>query len=423
MSTNHFQIRDPIHGVIFISQEERAVIDSHVFQRLRNIKQVGFADFAFPCATHSRYSHSLGALCVASKIFERVIPKESMLPRDWQRLHQAVRLAALLHDIGHPPLSHTTELLMPPVNKLMTGDAARQATHEDYTLKLITDSSLTRVLEENFAAYGLTPRLIANLVKDSYDADFFVVDGVDHAPVMRQIISSEIDADRMDYLLRDSFFCGVNYGKFDKEWLIDNLIGIVKNDQMFLGLKARAIFAFEDFLLSRYHMFVSVYLHHTPVVMEKMLERFFVECPGSFSLPWDIEKYIQLDDADLWQTLKMSNNQWARRIVERRPYLMLDESIGNVSHVNHDAAVLALQKVGIDVISSQSKSVLSTYRNKIKHPVFVESTQKKTIALEEFSQLFARYQSPAELLRIFVDAKDKERALAIITNIFENNPR
>jgi HD superfamily phosphohydrolase len=240
---------------------------------------------------------------------------------------------------------------------------------------------------------------------------------------MRQIISSEIDADRMDYLLRDSFFCGVNYGKFDAEWLIDNLVAVEKHQQFFLGLKARAIFAFEDFLLSRYHMFASVYLHHTPVIMEKMLERFFLESPESFLLPADIDRYIALDDADLWQALKMSNNRWARRIVERRPYLMLEESFGERNPLNFDQAIEALKQGGIDVISSRSKSVLSTYHNKKKHPVFVLTTQEVAVPLEEFSQLFARYQTPAELVRIFVDASDRDRAKAIIKDVFENNSR
>ncbi len=417
MSTSYFQIRDPIHGVIAISKGERAIIDSRVFQRLRNIKQVGFADFAFPCATHSRYSHSLGAMFVASKIFERVVLKEQMKENDWQRLHQAVRLAALLHDVGHPPLSHTTEMMMPKIKDLnSTATEDRRASHEDYTLKLIVDSSLTALIADEFSQLGLSPQLIADLVGDTANGASFKVNGIDYAPLMRQIISSEIDADRMDYLLRDSFFCGVNYGKFDAEWLIDNLIGVAAGDQMFLGLRARAIFAFEDFLLSRYHMFASVYLHHTPVIMEKMLERFFEECPEAFSLPGNIDDYIALDDVDLWHALKQSDNRWAKRIVERRPYLMLEEIIGGDA-TNFDAIIKTLKAANIDVISSYSKSFLSKYRDIVKHPVYVESSHKQAVPLEDFSQLFIRYQSPAEISRIFVDAKDRDPALAIIKNV------
>ncbi len=352
-----------------------------------------------------------------------MIPQESLAPADWQRLRQAVRLAALLHDVGHPPLSHTTEMLMPPVARVFTDATVdRRATHEDFTLKIITDLNLTHIIEEQFASLGISAHVVANLVKDSGgDAEFFLINGIDYAPLMRQIISSEIDADRMDYLLRDSFFCGVNYGKFDAEWLIDNLVGVLQNQQMFLGLRARAIFAFEDFLLSRYHMFASVYLHHTPVIMEKMLERFFKECPDSFALPAEIDSYIALDDGDLWQTLKLSNNKWARRIVERRPYLMLEECFGGNSQQKFDEAIARLTAAGIDVIASRSQSVLSTYRNVKKHPVFVETTQKIAVPLEEFSQLFARYQTPAELARIFVDPVDKERAVGIIRDIFVND--
>jgi len=270
IATNHFQIRDPIHGVIFISPQERAIIDSFAFQRLRYIKQLGFADFAFPCASHSRYSHSLGAMYVASKIFDRVIKEDMVSPFERIKMRQAVRLSALLHDIGHPPLSHTTEMLLPDVLPVHGNTYEKvKATHEDFTYRIIVDSPLTKIIDDNFYPNGITPHMIASLICVHDQNDVFKISGLNYLPILRQIISSEIDADRMDYLLRDSFFCGVNYGKFDSDWLIENLIAVERNDEIFLGFKARALFAFEDFLLSRYHMFLSVYLHHTPVIMEK----------------------------------------------------------------------------------------------------------------------------------------------------------
>lgn len=418
MKNDHFQIRDPIHGVIFISQQERAVIDTLAFQRLRNIKQVGFADFAFPCATHSRYAHSLGAMCVASKVFERIIDPDEVQNGDMKKMRQAVRLAALLHDIGHPPLSHTTEMLMPSLSKL-TKDASStiKATHEDYTLKIILDSEVASVITENFAEMGVTPQMVASLINKDCNAELFMVAGLDYSPVLKQIISSEIDADRMDYLLRDSFFCGVNYGKYDSDWLMENLVSVVNEGRVYLGIKARAIFAFEDFLLSRYHMFASVYLHHTPVIMEKMLERFFIEEPTAFSLPAAIDEYLALDDLDLWHVLRKSRNQWAERIVRRRPYVVLVESFGGFEsddNKNYDGLLAALDAAHIDTIISRSKSVLSTYFTKVKNPLFVYTAQQKAVPLEEFSQVFMRYRTPAELFRIFVDASQKAHAAQIM---------
>lgn len=418
-----FQIRDPIHGVIFISEKERTVIDSLVFQRLRNIKQVGFLDFAFPCASHSRYCHSLGTMSVATKIFERVLPMAQMEAHLWMRLRQTVRLAALLHDIGHPPLSHTTEMLMPMLNEVSPdGKLDIRATHEDFTQRIILDSPLTELLIHQGDDLGIIPAMIAGLLGGAVKDGWFVVKGKDYTPILRQIISSEVDADRMDYLLRDSFFCGVNYGKFDSDWLIDNLVKVERGSQVFLGLRDRAIFALEDFLLSRFHMFASVYLHHTPVVMEKMLENYFKECPQDFHLPTDIARYLELNDFDLWQALRLSENRWAQRIVQRRPYVKVHESMNKFSHgiihePDFERIIEAMTEKGIGHIASRSIARLSTYCGKGKSPLFVENSYNKVIALEEFSPLFDRYQLPLQILRIYVEPQERHVAQSLLLSL------
>ena len=162
-------IRDPIHGTIAVSLSEIKLIDHPAFQRLRGIKQLGFADLAFPGATHTRYSHSLGAMHLATRLFDRLFPGRSAggggggsrgaewdapgadLPdRVRHRFRQATRLAMLFHDLGHAPLSHTTEMLMPAVGELGLGvfggtNVSRRATHEDYTLKIVLDSTLGEI--------------------------------------------------------------------------------------------------------------------------------------------------------------------------------------------------------------------------------------------------------------------------------------
>src|SRR5437868_8292268 len=149
------EIRDVIHGSIQIEPAERAIIDSRYFQRMRQIKQLGFAENSFPSATHNRYIHSLGAMHTASRAFETIFRVAGL--KNFDGLRACVRLGALLHDVGHGPLSHTTEFAMPDVRDLevpgMAKSKARKATHEDYTLKMLLDSGLTRLLERAGKAF------------------------------------------------------------------------------------------------------------------------------------------------------------------------------------------------------------------------------------------------------------------------------
>ena len=440
----HIHIRCPIHGTLPVSQREIRVIDHPAFQRLRNIKQLGFADLAFPGATHTRYSHSLGAMHLATRLFDRLFPQrgEGATPelpeRVRARFRQTVRLAMLFHDLGHAPLSHTTEILMPAVGELGLGvfagdDVRRRATHEDYTLKIVLDSPLGQLIELQFRDADILAKDVAELIVGATwqgASSRFRHGGLDYAPVLRQIVSSECDADRMDYLQRDSFYSGVNYGKFDADWLIDNVVAVEREGGVFMGIRSRAIFSFEDFLLSRYHMFATVYLHYTPVIFEKMLAKYFESCSAEgraeFTLPADIEKYTNLDDMDLMLTLRKSKNPWARRIIERKPFVLLDEQ--NDGHqqattsVSHEVLGQELTDAGIAFIATRSRSVLSKYfNNKDKQPIFVvSSTSAKSVPLEEYTPLYARYQTPATLGRVFVDPDRRVEARAILKSLIDD---
>jgi uncharacterized protein len=436
-------IRCPIHGTLPVSRREIKLIDHPFFQRLRNIKQLGFADLAFPGATHTRYAHSLGAMHVATRLFDRLFPPRALggdgpgadLPeRVRARFRQATRLAMLFHDLGHAPLSHTTEMLMPAVGELGLGafagnDVKRLATHEDYTLKIVLDSSLGQLIHDLFDDDGILAQDIAELIVgntwESLSARYRH-GGVDFAPVLRQIVSSECDADRMDYLQRDSFYSGVNYGKFDADWLIDNVTPVLEGGAVHLGIRSRAIFSFEDFLLSRYHMFATVYLHYTPVIFEKMLARYFEQCTregrAEFDLPADVEKYCALDDVDLWAALRKSKNPWAQRVVERRPFVLLDEK--NEQHqqvgtsLSHDELLGRLDGAHIESIRTRSRSVLSKYFNTAnKRPIFVVAGAGSPVPLEQYTPLYARYKTPALLERVFVDPARRSDARAILDEL------
>ncbi len=427
-------IRDPIHGTIPIHKTEIPLIDHPHFQRLRNIKQLGFADLAFPGATHSRYSHSLGAMHVATRLFDRLIPVGSVPSRVRDRFRKTLRLAVLFHDIGHAPLSHTTEILMPQVSTLgldpryIVGSQDRQATHEDYTFKLILDSALTMEITKQVASFDIQPPDIVELLLGNGPFTHrFRHGGKDYAPILRQIVSSECDADRMDYLQRDSFYAGVNYGRFDADWLIDNVVAVEHGAAIHLGIHERAMFSFEDFLLSRYHMFSTVYLHHTPVIFEEMLRAYFQDTDDGFTLPSDIESYAALDDIHLWHHLRSSENKWAQFIVHRQPYHLLDERneaqfVGQQAHGFHARLREELASADIDTIQTRSKSELSKYfKRDTNVQLFVVTTTDEHIPIENYSALYERYQTPALFNRIFVPKAHRARARMIWKNLLANN--
>lgn len=423
-------IRDPIHASIPISKAELQLIDDPSFQRLRNIKQLGFAEVAFPGGTHTRYSHSLGAMHLASRIFDRLFISEDISAETKNRFRQSVRIAMLFHDVGHAPLSHSTESIMPKVASLnlpksfVGEDEARQATHEDYTIKIILDSPLTERINTLFGNMGISAEHIADLIYPKNASPFFSHNQLQYTPILQQIISSEVDADRMDYLQRDSIYCGVNYGKFDSEWLINNMLPIRVGDEIFLGLKSRAIFCFEDFLLSRYHMFASVYFHHVPVLMDKLLEQYLTS-QQEFFLPSDISEYLKLDDMDLWQALRKSMHPLAQALTSRRSYYLLDEITieaerNNSFQIDHNLLHEALRKEQINSLLTCSTSIISKYYQKNSSPLYVSTKAGHIVTLEEYSPLYGRYKNPSETYRIFVDPSESVRAQNILATFLSS---
>lgn len=431
--TKSAQIRDPIHGSIPISSDELKLVDDPFFHRLRNIKQTGFAELAFPGATHTRYSHSLGAMHLATQIFDRLFKIGDLDEATRLRFRQTVRLAMLFHDIGHAPLSHSTEIIMPRVELLnlpkryLGAGPARQATHEDYTIKIITGSALTNKINSLFNSYGISADHIADLIYPVDHSPHFVSNGLEYTPILQQIISSEVDADRMDYLQRDSIYSGVNYGKFDCEWLIDNMVPVEEGGRVFQGLLSRSMFCFEDFLLSRYHMFASVYFHHVPVIMDKLLEKYLLS-QHEFTLPSDIDEYIKLDDMDLWHDLRKSDDPLAKQLVNRRAYYLLDELTVDSTkhedfHIDHNLLQAALTEQGIDSMSTCSTSIISKYYQKNALPVYVCTNAGHLVSLEDYSPLYGRYHNPSETRRIFVEPQHAAPAMEVLSKFFTSGPR
>ncbi len=430
------EIRDPIHGSLSFEESEIAVIDHLAYQRLRAIKQLGFMEFSFPGATHNRYLHSLGVCHLAGRAFDQIFGNYPF-PNSatGRRLRQCMRLAALLHDIGHGPLSHTIEEAMPPLKDLNISayqhrrfkpataiQTSVQANHEDYTIKFITDSSLTSVLKAQFP--DISPLHIACLVDKSLRCpdDFFLVGDHQFRTILSQIVSSELDVDRMDYLERDAYFCGTNYGRVELGWLIGNLTYHEKEGDLHLALNRRALYTFDDFLLARHHMHLMVYFHHKSIIFEEMLMRYLISEDCEFFLPSNIEDYIGYTDHALFQHLAQVDNPWARRVAERRPFKMLFEFHSTEENSRTEDMEIFLNGEGIETVFASSTARLSKYHSPSE---FERETQiyvvdqydrhSKPYPIEESTQIFQKYGEIRRIERIYVAPENFDRGEEILT--------
>jgi HD superfamily phosphohydrolase len=407
------EIRDPVHGSIHYSNAEVAVLDTPEYQRLRSIKQLGFSEFSFPGATHNRYLHSIGVGHLAVLAFDSIFgaypfSKTSVK----QRLKQVFRLAALLHDVGHGPLSHTTEEVMPPLSeleiKVYSRLPDRQANHEDYTIKYVTESSIAETIRSHFS--DIDPYYIACLIdKGLADRDdFFKDQGVDFRPLLSQLVSSELDVDRMDYLERDSYFCGTNYGKIDLEWLIQNLTLHIVDSKAYLALNRRALYSFDDFLISRHHMHLMVYFHHKSIIYEEMLTRYLTSKDCTFFLPAKIQDYTKYNDYKLYEHLASQSNSWAQRISARKPHKVLIEMHNVQESTRPEILKKSLEDKGVEIIWASSHVRLSKYHSSAEQksfPIYVVDQYDPWVEpqeIERTTEIFQKYEGTRVIDRLYV---------------------
>lgn len=414
------EIRDPVHGSIKIKPEEVDIIEHPFFQRLRNIKQLGFSEYIFPGATHTRYLHSIGVMEVSTRVLDQLF--KDKIGSEYEKLKETLRMACLLHDVGHAPLSHTTEFVMPMVSKLNLPPAFapakdHKATHEDYTIKSIVDSSFTKSFTKVTKSFGVIPEKVAELIiGESKDRRYFTVDGVDYFPMLHQLVSSEMDCDRMDYLLRDSYFCGVSYGKFDLDWIIDNLGIAITEGEAYLGINERAIATFDDFLLCRFHMFLMVYFHYKAVCLEKVLERYFNSEENEYTIPADIEAYLEHDDHFLMKVLRKSKNKWAQKVIRNSIPSKIFESFGPDQNSTLNQLISYLESEGIDYIKCSSSGRLSKYYTETndvnKYPIKVIRTSSllpdnySLMNIDQATDLFEKFSKSHAVSRIHCELKD-----------------
>lgn len=428
------EIRDPLHGNIHVNNPEANIINSPAYQRLRTVKQLGLSEYSFPGATHNRFLHSLGVCHLAGLAFDNIFrgfPFKKQETR-W-RLRQALRIAALLHDVGHGPLSHASEEVMPLLKDLKVNvyekrkggpgyNSKTKANHEDYTVKFITDSPLTEVLRTSFP--DIDPIHVVCLIDKSIVSgdDFFVEDGINFRPLLSSLVSSELDVDRMDYLERDAYFCGINYGKVEIDWLLNNLVYHEVNGNMHLGINRRALYTFDDFLISRHHMHLMVYFHHKSIIYEEMLHRYLTSPDCDFHLPADINEYVNCNDHSLYQHMaKRTQNEWANRITFKLPYQVLFEYHSTTDSERVTKMQKNLEDEGIKTIFSNSKARLSKYHysftGESSSGIFVVDQydrQQKPVPIEKMTDLFQKYEETRGIERIYVPPESFVKAEKIL---------
>jgi uncharacterized protein len=430
------EIRDPVLGPIPVLPEERDVIDHPLFQRLRRIKQLGFSQWSFPGAVHTRFLHSIGVmhlagLAIVSILSDQAVDGERGSDRpgseSFERIRRLVRLAGLLHDVGHFPMSHSMEAVMPPRAQLALDGVANapgasgaepgaRASHEDYTRLVLQQSSLGETLERAYLPWDIRADDVAGVLDLSLPMDptRFTWQGRDVRRLLHQIVSSELDVDRMDYLIRDSMFSGVSYGKFDRDWLLSNLCVHESSKGLHLALHSRAVFAFDHFLLARYHMFLTVYFHYRSVALEAMLGRYFddAEARGRpIALPTSGDALLDFDDAWLTRLLAERPGAWGRRILDGRAPKLLLEASGDGAKLRRDHLLEHLAQQSPDGLEAapivvESRGVLSKYyRNPSPGGLFVKRPfdGQGAIRLEDATDLFRRYMEPVAIIRVYGD--------------------
>ncbi|MBC8539219.1 HD domain-containing protein [Christensenellaceae bacterium NSJ-63] len=312
------KIRDVVYGFVILDEQECAIIDHPVFQRLRRIRQLSLTDMVYPGATHTRFEHSIGVMQMATDMFDciinnnkRILEKEYSLDETGiKRARKVIRLAALLHDIGHAPFSHSGEDLMPllpPGHIRYVENGNKKYEHEEYSIAIIKNifQNLIEKHRINNNFHISVEDVTALLGDPSVKVDALSL-------LWKELISGQIDADRADYLLRDSIHLGVNYGLYDRNRLINCLtLGHSETGDLILAIEEKSWHIAESLVLARYQMFSQVYFHkvrriydyHIQMAVKEIL-KYKRDGKGVYPTPDELDEYLSFDDWEIYSGLK-----------------------------------------------------------------------------------------------------------------------
>jgi HD superfamily phosphohydrolase len=412
--------RDPVHHIIRLQTDTdegelmMRLIDAAEFQRLRRIKQLGLGLYTYQGAEHSRFTHSLGAFHLMTRVLDRFSERYAIDPAD----RIAARAAALLHDVGHGSFSHVMEKLI-------------DFHHEQRTVQVILDeqSEIGTLLK------SYSPDLPRNVAA--------IIEGTFKPSALAQLVSSQLDVDRMDYLLRDSLMTGAKYGIYDLEWIINALA--IDEDADRIYVEARGIYAVEEYLQARYYMFRQVYFHRTLRSAEAALRSIIRRAlrllddghevwyaPGT---PFEkilrreelsIAEHLQIDDSDFVFHVKQWQNSGdavlrdlSKRFTDRRLFKAIDLDMPQEQQAEFlSSAKQLVEQAGFDpeyYFVEDRASDLPYYnyyaaeKAEPKTHIYVESgyASPQIREISEVSNVVRGLQQPYELHRICFPAEVK----------------
>ncbi len=409
-------IKDPIHGYIFLNDLDKELIDTKYFQRLRRIKQLSGSEYVYPGANHTRFEHSLGVSFLAEKMGNSLKNDEDVDISDFEV--QLLRTAALLHDIGHGPFSHTFEAILLRINKH----------HEDLSRWIIQETEISDILKK----HGVKVEEICGLIHGNK-----TIKGKGY---LNQVISGACDVDKMDFIVRDSYHTGAEYGQVDVMRILYTM-GVINGN---LAVNYSALPALEAFLIARVESFRTIYFHKVSRASQLMIVRAMelaekeIDLLG-FQTP---EEYVKLDDFTVWGRLieckaskKIMNDLANRKLLKvafEREFMTRDDFLqSTLSKKEYREKLIeeiaAEAKVDIDTVFIDIPTLPSVpYSHSIDLPAYEipmfmrEGTKRKKVevSIRKVSRIFESLMGMMYIFRVYSTVKNREKVKKAAEKVF-----
>jgi len=399
------EIKDPVYGYVYISNLEKEIVDSFPMQRLHRLRQLAGAEFVYPGANHTRFEHSVGTLHLAQRFGENSNLSQCLSEED----KQMIRIAALLHDVGHGPFSHVFEHLL---------EKFLHTTHEKMTVWIIEESEISQII--NRAGYD--ERKIAKLAVGSMQKK--------NKAFIDQIIQSAVDVDKLDFIIRDTYHTGALYGNIDIFRIVD-MVDVLDED---LAVDIGALSALESFILARVESFKSIYFHRVSRAAQIMLALAMEKAKDElglirFKTP---EEYLAFNDYTVWTMLRLCEK--SRRIMENlerrrllkcaydQTFYVKDKTISKLfstEEIREEMSQKIAEKAGVEaksvIIDVPTLSSVpyrhSVLKEPMQIPVFRKTRGGRKIQqkLSEVSKVFDALRGFINVVRVYTQERNRKR--------------